>query len=292
MNNTRSRLGRLSAGLIAGTMTLGGLAALAPAANAAGEAPSVTVSQGVVGTTGEATVTVTGTGFDPELATGTRPPLAGKPAGVYVVFGKFAPSWKPSENAASATRTAATGLGQKWAVPAASMGTIGGAPAGAVELKADGSFVAQVQINKSAIDTAAAAKPGNTNYGIYTYAGSGAKTPAYETFTPIKFTTVTTASKTTLKVGNKKRAKKVKAVQVSVTTGETSVASGTVNLTFTKKIRKRVATKRAQGVLGADGTVIVKQPKLAKGKWSLTIDYTGNTVYQGSSATISVGGGK
>ena len=291
MNNTRSRLGRLSAGLIAGTMTLGGLAALAPAANAAGEAPSVTVSQGVVGTTGEATVTVTGTGFDPELATGTRPPLAGKPAGVYVVFGKFAPSWKPSENAASATRTAATGLGQKWAVPAASMGTIGGAPAGAVELKADGSFVAQVQINKSAIDTAAAAKPGNTNYGIYTYAGSGAKTSEYETYTPIKFTTVT-ASKTKVKVGKKKRAKKVKAVQISVATGEASAAGGTAKLVFTKKIRKRVATKRAQGILGADGTVIVKQPKLAKGKWNLTITCSGNAVYLGSTATLTVRGGK
>ena len=292
MKTTRSRLVGLSAALLTtGALVVGGLAGMSPA-TAAGEAPSVTVSQTVVSAAGETTVTVTGTGFDPSLAIGTRPPLIGEFAGVYAVFGKFAPTWKPSDNAPSANRTAATGLGQKWAVPAASMATIGGAPAGAIELKADGSFVAQVQISKSAIDTAAAAKPGNTTYGIYTYAGSGAKTPSYETFTPIKFTTATTASKTKLKVGKKKRAKKVKAVRVSVATGEASVASGTVNLTFTRKVRKRVATKRAQGVLGADGTVIVKQPKLAKGQWSLAIDYTGNAVYQGSSATLSVRGGK
>lgn len=67
-----------------------GLSALALSAPRVGAAPqaSVIVSKTSVPEGGE-TVTVTGTGFDPSGHTGTRPPFAGQPSGVYVVFGAF-----------------------------------------------------------------------------------------------------------------------------------------------------------------------------------------------------------
>ncbi len=151
--------------------------------------PAVTVTGAVGNPDGTTTVTVNGTGFDPALATGSRPPLAGQPSGTYVAFGKFAESWKPSAGAPSANRVALTSQ-TKWAVPAASMTTIGGPAAGAVELTPEGSFTTQLTLDKPALDTLVESKANAAalvNYGIYTYPGSGAAQPLYETFTPITF---------------------------------------------------------------------------------------------------------
>lgn len=145
-------------------------------------AASVTVSQTTFYVGGSATVTIEGKNFDPTAALGTRPPFAGHPAGAYVVFGKFADSWRPSEGAPSANRVIAS---QKWAVPADQAS--GGAY---VELSDDGSFTAELEIDKSAIDAVVESKDNATdlvNYGIYTYAGSGATVADYETYTPITF---------------------------------------------------------------------------------------------------------
>ncbi|RZU63897.1 Ig-like domain-containing protein [Microterricola gilva] len=143
-------------------------------------APTVSVSKTEGLNPAGETVTVTGTGFVPGDGTsGTRPPLAGKFGGSYVVFGRFADAWKPSETAPSTARVVAD---QKWAVPAADMATIGGANAGAIELKADGTFKATLTVTEEF-----AKNPGTGNYGIYTYSGSGAKAAQFETFTPITF---------------------------------------------------------------------------------------------------------
>ncbi|WP_170866900.1 Ig-like domain repeat protein [Nocardioides lianchengensis] len=150
-------------------------------------APSVTLSRSTFVPNGAQTVTVTGTGFNPAAATGTRPPLAGKPSGSYVVFGKFAENWKPSAGAATATRVNSS---QKWAVLAEDMATIGGPDGGAVELKPDGSFTATLTVDKAAIDAVATAAT-LVNYGIYTYGGSGGTVAAYETYTPVTFTQAT-----------------------------------------------------------------------------------------------------
>lgn len=148
--------------------------------------PTVTVDKTTVSADASTVVTVTGTGFDPAAATATRPPLSGKPAGVYVAFGKYAANWRPSAGAASTARKNATGGGLKWAVPADSMATIGGAAAGAIELSADGSFTADITVDKAALD-ATATDASLVNYGIYTYAGGGATQAAYETYTPLTF---------------------------------------------------------------------------------------------------------
>jgi len=147
--------------------------------------PKVTVSTTTLSASGETEVTVKGTGFDPSAAIASRPPLAGKPAGVYVAFGKFAEDWKPSGGAASSARPTAD---VKWAVSAEDIDTIGGPSKGAIELAADGSFTATFTVSKDAADEAATAK-GLTDgrYGIYTYPGGGAVQAGYETFTPLTF---------------------------------------------------------------------------------------------------------
>ena len=148
--------------------------------------PQVSVSDTSVSASGRTTVTVSGTGFDPQSSiAANRPPLAGKPGGVYVAFGKFAESWKPSAGAARGSRPA-VGSETKWAVLAEDMATVGGPSAGAIALGPDGSFTAQIVLDKAAADTAAAALESG-NYGIYTYPGGGAVTPSFETYTPITF---------------------------------------------------------------------------------------------------------
>ncbi|NYE37379.1 hypothetical protein F4692_002512 [Nocardioides cavernae] len=148
-----------------------------------GSQPAVTVSDTTLLPSGAQQVTVEGTGFDPALATGARPPLAGQAAGAYIAFGRYADVWRPSAGAPAGARVNAGGTGLRWAVPAASMATVGGAAAGAVELRPDGSFSATLTIDKAVLDAKASAG----NYGIYTYPGSGATQSAYETFTPLTF---------------------------------------------------------------------------------------------------------
>lgn len=160
--------------------------------------PKVTVSAQTVSANGSTTVTVSGSGFDPSAAIGTRPPLSGKSGGVYVVFGKFSEVWKPSAGAPASSRygvSAAQG-GQKWAVPADSIATVGGDSAGAIELTPEGTFTATIQVSKAEADAATTQTDfrGNVvtnltaaNYGIYTYPGSGATQPLFETYTPISF---------------------------------------------------------------------------------------------------------
>lgn len=159
------------------------MAAQMSESNAQG-APSVQVSKTEVNPDGD-TITVTGTGFLPSLATGTRPPLAGQSGGVYIAFGAFADVWKPSEGAPSSARPT-TPMGQGgsaliWAVPEAARDIIG--RDASVTLNPDGSFTATLTVER---DYEGALPDGN--YGVYTYAGSGAIQPLFETFTPITFT--------------------------------------------------------------------------------------------------------
>ena len=145
--------------------------------------PSVQLSKTEVNPDGD-TITVTGSGFTPDLAVGTRPPLASQPAGVYIAFGAFADVWKPSEGAPSSARPT-TPMGQGgsaliWALPPAGRAIIG--EEATVLLNADGTFEATLTVQR---DYEGALADGN--YGIYTYAGSGAIQPLFETFTPVTF---------------------------------------------------------------------------------------------------------
>ena len=110
------------------------------------------------------TITVIGTGFDPNANTGTRPPLSGQKSGVYIVFGKFADNWKPSAGAPSSARKV---ISQRWALPTSSYNVMNpnGTNADYVEIDENGRFVAELTVTE---DVAAG------NYGFYTYPGSGA----------------------------------------------------------------------------------------------------------------------
>jgi hypothetical protein len=155
--------------------------------------PEVTVSK-VVGLdpAGE-TVTVTGTGFDPDANTGTRPPVPGQRSGVYVTFGRFAEVWRPSAGAAGATRQV---IDQRWALPAASISyavTNYGPNAAYVELTPEGTFSTTLTLRTDDTKTGA--------YAVTTYAAGGAAANAsQETYTAVAFapaTTTTTEAPTT-----------------------------------------------------------------------------------------------
>ena len=143
--------------------------------------PAVTVSKSSQLNPAGEVVTVSGSGFLPAGAatTGTRPPLAGKFTGAYVVFGKFLDTWKPTADAPS---TARKGFVTKWALPAESIDTVGGANAGAIELKADGTFSVDITVSTSEANDLLAG-----NYGVYTYAAGGPKYAPFETYTPLTF---------------------------------------------------------------------------------------------------------
>jgi hypothetical protein len=150
----------------------------------------VTVSSTRVSAHGTTTLTVTGTGFDPSLATGTRPPFAGQASGLYVAFGRYADVWRPSAGAPSSARVNPSGangtaVGVKWAVPAASFAASSPvqdpSAASYTVLGADGSFTTQIQVNSAWLAQASG------TYGIYTYAAGGATVAAYETATPLTF---------------------------------------------------------------------------------------------------------
>lgn len=147
-----------------------------------GDGPRVTIPESVLSENGEHEITVSGTGFKDDAVVASRPPLAGKNPGIYVILGKFADEWQPSAGAAS---TARKSISQYWAVNAEDMETIGGSARGAIELAADGSFTATFTVSKAQIDDVAGDVEGNV--GIYTYAGGGATHAAWETYQPITF---------------------------------------------------------------------------------------------------------
>ncbi|NBP51365.1 MAG: hypothetical protein EBU70_09355 [Actinobacteria bacterium] len=153
----------------------------ASAQPAAPQAPTAGATVKVVGSTrisdvGTTLVTVRGRGFA-NFATGSRPPLAGRPTGIYVVFGRFDEAWKPSAGApASARRTVLES--QRWVLPAEShqfVDPTGTNPA-VVNLSADGSFTVQVPV--SAIE-------GTGTYAIAVYPASGAINAAHEFLIPL-----------------------------------------------------------------------------------------------------------
>ncbi len=223
-------------------------------------APSVTVSDTTLSPSGEHQITVDGTGFDPSKTTGTRPPLMGKPAGAYIVFGKFAKPWRPSKGATSDARP---GADTKWAVLSEDMATIGGPDAGAVELQPDGSFTAKLTVSKKAADDAAA---GKGRYGIYTYAGSGAVEASYETMTRIRFQKAPATLAVTLP---KKRVYgKAPLAKVRVRSGG-NAATGTVKA---RAHGRTLATAR----LTKGRTTLRLPQKLAVGKHRVRFVYSGS----------------
>ncbi|WP_051217974.1 HtaA domain-containing protein [Nocardioides insulae] len=252
---------------------------LSVAVNASQTAGKVTVSGTEFDSDETATVTVEGTGFDPALATGTRPPLAGKPSGAYVAVGKYADAWEPSQGAPS---TARVNGDVAWAVNAEDMETIGGPAAGAIELRPDGSFTAELEVDRAAID-AKATDPSLTEYGIYTYAGGGAKQAAYETFTPITFTKPTTPNPPP-------PAPKPSTVSVLGSGVTTYGSAGSLRVrvpsTGTVSLAGLGVTQR---VAARGGVATVRVPSgLRAGRYVARVSYSGNASYAPKTVTKAV----
>lgn len=184
----------LAFGVTASALVISG--AISSPANAAspGDQAVITVSKST-GLNGDGeTISINGSGFLPNgaLSNGTRPPLLGSFGGVYVTFGKFKESWKPSEGALSGNRLASMSDPErtKWLLPIATANQFGGAAAGAFELPTNGEFQITLKVSKELLGASSALIFDDTtegNYGIYTYGGSGALYAPFETFTPISF---------------------------------------------------------------------------------------------------------
>jgi hypothetical protein len=237
-------------------------------------APTVTVSKSVnVSPLGE-TVTVSGSGFAPNApaTTAARPPLAGKFGGVYVSFGKFATVWKPSTGATSASRVAAPGV--KWVVDAADTATIGGAPAGAVVINADGTFTTELLL-KPGYDR----EPASGNYGVYTYPGGGVAYPAFETYTPVVFAGAT-ATNTSL-------AAAPAAVSVG---GSTTLTAQVTPSTAAGSVTFALGSTTLGTVALSGGSASMPVNNLAAGVQQFTATFVPANVlnFAGSAATASV----
>jgi len=152
--------------------------------------PTMQLSTDQVFATG-GTVTVSGSGFDPAANIGTRPPLAGQPAGFYVTLGDFDTTWQPSTGAPGTSRRvikdAEDAAVQIWVVPQASYDILTGAPwnvdpAGLAVLDPDGTFTTDLVVDSTA---AANGRAATANLGVYLYPGSGATNAEHELTAPV-----------------------------------------------------------------------------------------------------------
>lgn len=233
-------------------------------------APKVTVSDTELLPSGAQEVTVTGSGFDPSLAVGTRPPISGRPAGAYVVLGKFASTWRPSQGAPSTARKV---VAQKWAVPAAELSQPAIANGGGFELKPDGTFTTTFTVDKATIDAAVAstADPASlTTYGVFTYPGSGAVEPSFETATPLTFAAAPGTASATVSTAPTQVADGAATVTVADANG--SDATGSVAWQVTDAGEAEVASGTAPLT---DGAAAITLPKRGAGSYTLTATYDG-----------------
>ncbi|GAB2571907.1 hypothetical protein GCM10027269_29420 [Kribbella endophytica] len=178
-----ARLSRLRGVLVA----LASLAVVSASALPGVAAPTPTVFEPklevskTTGVTDGEELTVRGSGFDPAANLSTRVPVTpGQPAGVYVVFGSFADTWRPSAGADSTTRTL---IDTKWALPQTSFDQVGtdfpNQKPRLVLLNADGTFEVKVKAKTVAENP--------RNYGVYTYPGGSAINAAHELAVPVTF---------------------------------------------------------------------------------------------------------
>jgi hypothetical protein len=203
--------------------------------------PAVTVSKTEGLDPNGEIVTVTGTGFAPHApeTDGAGRPLSGF-GGAYVVFGKFADAWQPSQGAPSSARP---GIDTRWGVHAADLETIGGAARGAIEIEPDGTFETTLTVKSGAFD-----KPGR--YGVYTYAGGGAVYAPFETATVVTLSEAAAAIST----------------QPSGVTVPAIPATGDPVAVF------------AVGVTGAPAPSVQWQKKAADGEWADVAGATSTTL--------------
>ena len=150
-----------------------------PPATTVAAGPTVEIIEGTDFPAGVTTsITVIGTGFT-DLAVGARPPLAGLPTGLYVVYGSFDEEWRPSIGAPASTRRT-TPENQMWAMPTASRAALD--PDNLLPnifvLEEDGSF--EVTFDVEPIE-------GTGTFAVAVYPASGAINADHEFLIPVTF---------------------------------------------------------------------------------------------------------
>ncbi|MCU1676258.1 MAG: hypothetical protein JWM93_1016, partial [Frankiales bacterium] len=233
--------------------------------------PKVTVTKTAFLPNGAQTITVSGTGFDPSLATGTRPPFQGKQSGSYIAFGRYLDVWRPSAGAPSSARVNGSGASVVWAVPGDTLASanITLPSPGYTMLNADGTFTAQITVDRSAITSTAG------SFGIYTYGGSGAVAPTYETFTPITFAKGAAATSTTISGSSAYGSARTATISVAGEAGAVA-PTGTISATVNG------AALGSYPVAG--GTASFALPRtIPAGVRSVAVSYSGDDNYEASS---------
>lgn len=257
--------------------------------------PTVTVSETTVVRGGRTLLTVEGRGFDPSLATATRPPFAGQASGLYIAYGRYADTWKPSQGAPSSARTNAdsgdtTAPAVVWAVPQASFAASSPQQDPAdpryTELRPDGTFTATIPVDEDWL------KDASGTHGIYTYAGGGATVASYETATPLTVVDPAprpVASTLAQRLTVKPTLTTTGSARATVTSSSTTTPSGTVRATF----RRGSTTLVGPAARLVDGAATVVVPKASRGgTWALGLEYSGDATHTkatGAESSVAVG---
>lgn len=237
------------------------------------------------------TLIVTGRSFDPAGVSGTVL-LRDRPAGTFVLFGRFPDEWEPSKGIDSRVRKY-DGSSRKWAVLAEDMDAItDDSHEGATELLPDGTFTTTV-----VVDRRFEGVPASGNFGIYTYAGDidSAYAP-YETYTPISdpFVDPTPgptkpgkkATALAVKVTKKATRKKAGKVRVVVRAGKAGKARATGRVRVRIKAPGRKIVTRH--VRLTRGKAVVKLPRAKrKGVYRVRATYAGNAKFRASKKVVT-----
>lgn len=133
---------------------------------------------------------------------------------------------------------------------------------------------------------AIATDPTLTNYGIYTYPGSGGVSPAYETYTPLSFEPPPVVkNRTQTRAGWHTKPTRTKAGIVIVKvypTPSTPRATGKVKLTMWHASRpSRVYSGGTKNLYA--GKTWFALPKTLRGAWVFRVTYQGSSLHTGSS---------
>ena len=221
---------------------------------------------------GSEVITVTGSGFDPEANIASRPPVgSGNPAGIYVVFGKFSSSWRPSEGAASTARHV---IDQRWPLPDPAFSNLVGTTPQYALLDEDGSFSVTLKAQRD--------ETVEGTYGVFTYAAGGSPAnAAQELFVPVSFA--------------KARASVSLAVSGSKVVGGSATAAVEVHgIADYPAPTGTVAVKVAGRVVGsarlAGGKATVVLPAWVKaGSAAVVAEYSGDSAFAaGASGTLAI----
>ena len=152
-------------------------------------------------------------------------------------------------------------------------------------------YIPAAAMTSGAISTSLTAAPDKLDrtksYAVYTWQAHTHSNTTQDTQTPVTINWEALKQSTTVAAAWKKKPKTTNnkgKVTVAVT-GAGGTPSGEVTLTLDPKGEGKVKTLKGTLV---NGSVLVKLPKLKKGKWTVTVSYAGNASYAASTTELKV----